>query len=80
MTADELAAFHAEVYRRGQALTKEAAALGVLPLYLSIAVGMRLEGVIPTLRLVEPSQGRPGGRLAAETTANSRNVPVSAAL
>lgn len=59
LTADELAAYNAEIYRRGLALQKQAEAIGVSTLYLSIAIGMALEGVIPSLRMVMPSQGRP---------------------
>jgi len=61
LTADDLAAFDAEIWRRAADLKRQADAIGVSPLYLSIAVGMVLEGKIPSLRLVEPSQGRFSG-------------------
>lgn len=59
LSSDDLAAWNAEIYRRGAELQKEAERIGVSALYLSIAVGMTLEGVIPSLRLIEPSQCRP---------------------
>lgn len=58
LTAADLAAFDAEIWRRAADLKRRADAIGVSPLYLSIAVGMVLEDKMPSLRLVAPSQGR----------------------